>query len=271
MPEDNDLVRRIKERRWFHTIDLGNGLVTRGDSPHSEVIAQSIPELQGKTVLDIGAWDGKYSFEAESRGARRVVALDHYVWKLDWPARQAYYEACEAEGMLPDPDRIDNDFLVPDGLPGKEGFDLIHQYCRSEVEPVVDDFMTMDLTKLGTFDVVFYFGVLYHMKDPVGALQRLRRVTKGVAIVETAAVEIPGYPENSLLQFYAANELHADYGNWFAPTAAALCGMCRAAGFRRVEVTARSESFQKFHRPRLDWRRQTKEPLYGRICARAYP
>ena len=57
---------------WFHSLDLGHGIVTRGydDSP-SKLKALGIPEdLTGKTVVDIGAWDGFFSFEAERRGAK---------------------------------------------------------------------------------------------------------------------------------------------------------------------------------------------------------
>ena len=51
--------------------------------------------------------------------------------------------------------------------------------------------MTMDLRQLGTFDLVLYLGVLYlgvlyHMRDPLLALERLRQVTKTLAILETA-------------------------------------------------------------------------------------
>jgi tRNA (mo5U34)-methyltransferase len=234
--KDAELVHRIEEWTWFHTIDLGDGLVTRGNPP-SAIIEAAFPEVRGRSVLDIGAWDGKYSFQAEQRGAERVVALDHYVWRLDHVGRQRYYDECEANGTLPDPDLIDRGFLM-EGLYGRSGFDMAKEYLDSEVEPVVDDFMSMDLAGLGAFDVVLYFGVLYHMVDPVSALRRLRQVTAGVAVIETAAIHVPGYEHESLTGFFAGNELHADYGNWFAPNVTALEGMCRAAGFGRVELKA---------------------------------
>lgn len=268
-----DLITKIQQREWFHTIDLGDGLVTRGHPP-SEIIARSLPDVKGKSVLDIGAWDGKYSFEAEAAGASRVVALDHYVWRLDPPARQAYYDKCEAEGILPDPDMVDRGFLMDGALPGKEGFDLAHRYLDSKVEAVVADFMDMDLDELGRFDVVFYFGVLYHMVDPVGALKRVRKVTAGTAVIETAGVVVPGYEDSSITSFYAGNELHADYGNWFAPNAVALSGMCRAAGFRRVEIKARSpEPGGRLGPLRSRWHRGAATrtaPLTCRIVACAH-
>ena len=109
MSQDPELVREIRERQFFHNIDLGNGLHTVGDSVHTDVLTQpgAIPDVRGKSVLDIGAWDGKFSFEAERAGAARVVALDHYVWRLDGQARQAYYDQCAAEGVLPDGDLVE--------------------------------------------------------------------------------------------------------------------------------------------------------------------
>lgn len=73
---------------WFHSIDLGDGEVTSGTKSASELAAQTnalcLPlSLAGQTALDIGAWDGFFSFELERRGAKRVVALDEYAWSLD--------------------------------------------------------------------------------------------------------------------------------------------------------------------------------------------
>jgi tRNA (mo5U34)-methyltransferase len=224
-------------------MDLGGGVVTKGDSALESLLTApgSIPSVAGKSVLDIGAWDGKFSYMAERNGASRVVALDHYVWRLDGAARQRYYDECEAQGMLPDPDMIDRGFLLDGALPGKTGFDLAHTYLESKVEAVVDDFMTMDLSTLGTFDIVLYFGVLYHMVDPIGSLKRLRSLTNECAVIETAGVVVPGQPTSPLIKFCIGDELHADHGNWFAPSATALVGMCRSAGFRKVEVTADAE------------------------------
>ena len=66
---------------WWHSIDLGHGVVTKGykapETLQYELESLRLPDLRDKTVLDIGAHDGFFSFEAERHGARRVVALDH--------------------------------------------------------------------------------------------------------------------------------------------------------------------------------------------------
>jgi tRNA (mo5U34)-methyltransferase len=264
-----ELVKQIREHPWFHTMVLDDGLVTKGHCPPRPILSSSqvMPDVRNKSVLDIGAWDGKYSFLAESAGASRVVALDHYVWRLNPAARQAYYDECQSKGILPDANMIDRGFLVDDAAPGKRGFDLAHEYLGSRVEAVIDDFMLMDLDALGTFDVVFYFGVLYHMVNPLEALRRLRRVTNEVAVIETAGISVPAFSDRCLINFYPGPELSGDYGNWFAPSTAALVGMCRSAGFRRATIVGKEEE--------LPWRGRLRrvlgrQPIPRRLIAHAF-
>jgi tRNA (mo5U34)-methyltransferase len=219
---------------WYHTIDLGNGVVTKGISVQ-ETSAGVIPVVTGRSVLDIGAWDGKFSFAAEQAGASRVVALDHYAWGVDFVARGAYWAECIANGTLPDQSRDETDFWRPD-LPGQRGFNFAKAALDSKVEPVVGDFQKIDLDELGVFDVVLYLGVLYHMKEPLTCLERLRAVTKEVAVIETEAVHIQGFDREVLMQFHAGSDLRVDFGNWYVPTIEALHNLCRAAGFSSVHT-----------------------------------
>ena len=129
--------------------------------------------------------------------------------------------------------------LVPsvwriDELPGKRGFDIARTALGSGVEPVVGDFMTMDLDTLEKFDVVIYLGVLYHMRHPLLALERVRQITSGVAYIESHAIVVPGRCDWPVCEFYETDELRGDRTNWWAPTMPALVAMCRAAGFSDV-------------------------------------
>ena len=217
---------------WYHTIDLGNGVVTKGISVQ-ETSPGVIPDVTGRSVLDIGAWDGKFSFAAEQKGASRVVALDHYAWGVDFVARGAYWAECIHNGTLPDQSRDETDFWLPD-LPGRRGFEFAKAALDSKVEPVVADFQKVDLEELGRFDVVLYLGVLYHLKEPLTCLERVRAVTKEVAVIETEAVHLQGLDDQVLLQFHAGSSLRTDFGNWYVPTIEALHNLCRAAGFSSV-------------------------------------
>jgi tRNA (mo5U34)-methyltransferase len=230
-----ELRRRVAEITWHHSIDLGHGIVTPGVSNVEPLSDAELPKFEGRSVLDVGAWDGLYSFRAERAGASRVVALDHYAWGVSLPLRQAYWDRCAVAGVLPDHERDITEFWDP-SLPGRKGFELAKEALASSVDPVVGDLMNMDLAGLGTFDVVLYLGVLYHMPEPLTALRRVRAVTREVAVIETVAVRVLAQRDASLLAFYPGNELGGvDFGNWFAPTEAGLVDMCRAAGFSRVE------------------------------------
>jgi tRNA (mo5U34)-methyltransferase len=232
-----ELLAQVPNLHWYHSIDLGDGVVTPGDgAPNTELQERALPDFRGRSVLDIGAWDGLYSFLAERRGASRVVALDHYAWGVDFAARHAYWRECEARGELPDPRRDTTDFYHPDELPGRKAFDLARRILGSKVEPVVADFMQLDPEETGPFDIVLFLGVLYHLREPLSALEKVRSLTGEVAVIESEAVRIAGFEDSGLLEFYAGDEWMSDHTNWFAPTEAALTGMCRAAGFRSVET-----------------------------------
>jgi tRNA (mo5U34)-methyltransferase len=261
MPRSEELQAQADDILWFHTIDLGDGVVTRGAS-ELQMPASQFPSFEGKSVLDIGAWDGGYSFMAERGGAQRVVALDHYAWGVDIEARGDYWNQCAADGTLPDQSRDLTDFWRPD-LPGRRGFEFAAAALDSKVETVVTDFATTDLAELGVFDVVLYLGVLYHMKEPLTCLERVRAVTGEVAVIETLALHLQGLEDQKLLQFYAGGEVNQDFGNWYAPTMSALHALCLAAGFSSVRTiqgppagpTPKPPSFQD----RLGRRLQTTE------------
>jgi tRNA (mo5U34)-methyltransferase len=234
MLDPHALRRRADATTWFHSIDLGAGVVTRGSST-TQMPDELFPAVAGRSVLDIGAWDGYYSFMAERRGAREVVALDHYVWGVDFGARDAYWNECFATGTLPDQARDLTDFWRPD-LPGRRGIELAVEALDSLVQPRLADFATTDIDALGIFDVVLYLGVLYHMKEPLTCLERVRAVTNEVAVIETQALHVQGLEHERVLQFYAGGEVNNDFGNWYVPTESALHSLCRAAGFSSVET-----------------------------------
>jgi tRNA (mo5U34)-methyltransferase len=234
MQSSEELQARTDELMWFHTIDLGNGVKTKGIGVQSTG-AEILPDVKGKTVLDIGAWDGKFSFLAEKGGASAVTALDHYAWGVDFVARGAYWSECIAKGVFPDQSRDETDFWRPE-LPGRRGFEFAKATLNSAVEPLVTDFATTDLDALGQFDVVLYLGVLYHMKEPLTCLERVRSITKEVAVIETEAVHINGLDHEALMQFHAGSSLQTDFGNWYVPTIEALHQMCKVAGFSDVRT-----------------------------------
>ena len=243
MWERNKLKALAEEEVWFHSIDLGNGLYTKGqkskEALKKELATIDLPDLKNKTVLDIGTYDGFYAFECERRGAKRVVALDKIVWEYKAMFSDLYYENIKLNGTVPEPP-YKTELLrwehQPDEMPGKKRFDLAHKALNSKVETVVRDIMHTGPEHIGTFDIVLFLGVLYHLTDPFGALIRVATLTNERAIIETEAIFVPGFEQLALCEFFESDELNQDYSNWWAPNTQCLISFCRAAGFRDVEI-----------------------------------
>jgi len=191
---------------WYHRIQLENYL-TPGIASN-RLLGPGMPfaevDFRGKSVVDIGAWDGLYSFAAESLGAASVLATDSYVW--DHP------------------------------LYGSTGFDLVHKAIGSTVEKKPIDITDIHGLLPTKYDIVLFFGVVYHLRDPLRALTELRKITKDTILVESACMYPPLSQEYHSAVFIEKGEFFNDASNWWIPDIECLCGMMRTAGFSGVEV-----------------------------------
>ena len=120
---------------------------------------------------------------------------------------------------------------------GKRGFELAREALGSSVED--REVEVMDLapdTVGGTYDLVLFLGVLYHLRHPLLALERVASVTREMLILETE-IDV-GLARRPAMAFYPGNELHNDPTNWWGPNTAAVVSMVKTAGFERVEVVS---------------------------------
>ncbi len=189
---------------WWHSIDLGDGQFTPGVHKIEELRDNyarfGLPEdLAGKRVLDIGCWDGFYSFEAERHGAE-VVAAD--VW------------------------RPETFFAARNALKSKVEFHEMSVYELSR-------------DRLGSFDIVLFLGVLYHLRHPLLALERVCELTQDMAVIETHAIDNIFDTALPVMEFYEIDALAGQYDNWWGPNCECVTQMTRAAGFPRTEVIRR--------------------------------
>jgi tRNA (mo5U34)-methyltransferase len=184
----------------YHSLELPGGCVVPGVVPLErlrERLDHYLPlrDLRGKRVLDIGAASGWNSFELEKRGAS-VVALDCI----------AYPEFHYAKRAL-----------------------------DSKVELVVLDVDEISRERLGSFDYVLCFGVLYHLRHPLLALEKICSITREMAFIESYVIDPDASFPGCVMEFYETNELGGQIDNWWGPTAACLAALCRSAGFGTVE------------------------------------
>jgi tRNA (mo5U34)-methyltransferase len=166
------------------------------------------------------------------------VALDHYAWSIDFAKASAYTTNQRVSGQPIRAFHTLQEVWDPARLPGKRGFDLAYRLRDSHAEVIVDDFMTMDLAPLGSFDVVLFLGVIYHLEEPLRALRRLRQVTRGVAVIESEAVSLLVRGSPPLWQFVGGAQLNNDPSIFWVPTAEGLRAMCLAAGFSAGEIVS---------------------------------
>jgi tRNA (mo5U34)-methyltransferase len=164
----DDLAATVERMSWYHTLELPGGIVTKGYYDHRPLVPHyGIPDdLAGKRVLDIGSWDGFWSFEFERRGADvTAVDLDHLT-QTDLPPqiRQAVLSA-----------GLERQF--------GGGFEVARRALGSKVNRIVGSVYDLDPEKLGTFDLVHFADVALHLERPLDAFRRIRSVTAGQAMI----------------------------------------------------------------------------------------
>ena len=164
-----EIQHRVSQFEWYHSIDLGGGVVTPGIFNHEPLLPlYGIPEsLRGKTVLDIGPGHGFFAFEFERRGAEKVVTAELPSW-VDHDASPAL--AAVAASIREAGEAYH-----------REAFGFAIDALGSRVERRFCNEYDLTPERVGVFDFVFCGSVLQHLSDPLRALWAIRRVCRDVA------------------------------------------------------------------------------------------
>ena len=197
-----------KHTGWYHCMELAPGIITPGvnDSNANLRILDHLglpADCSGMRVLDIGTADGFMAFEVEKRGADEVVGLDYR-------------------------------------KPTSTGFAIASTILGSQVRHVVENVYELDPEKYGLFDMVLFLGVLYHLRNPLLAFDRIRSIMKPGALVfvetqlldnsvplsdgstkplETISKELT---DTAIWQFYSKGRLNDDLTNKWVPNMTGL-------------------------------------------------
>lgn len=218
-----DRRERVERQDWYHTIDLGDGLVTPGWFDTRPTVAKvPLPaSLAGKRCLDVGTWDGFWAFELEKRGADSVTAIDvRDQDRWDWPPvmrmqpRNSGKEILEA---FKDEDR---------------GFEIARELLGSKVERRDVSMYELDPDEHGMFDFIFLGSLLLHLRDPVAALAAMRSVCGGEAVI---AETIDLWPSLTRPRTPTARIEGIERPWWWQPNRACLHTMIESAGFEILE------------------------------------
>lgn len=220
-----EIRKKVESKRWYHSYEIVPGIITPGQcrwSASNRLRQLNVPErLDGKTVLDIGAWDGILAFELEKRGAT-VYAAD-----------------------IQDPDRT--------------AFNTAKEILKSNV--IYSRTSIYDLTKQFSsqqFDYVFMFGVFYHLKNPICGFEQCAYICKSNGQVLFEGEVLLNYIEafdgcrskefdvqklaktqQALAVFYPGKYKKAN--NWVVPNIACLKLWLNAAGLTMQKYVIEQE------------------------------
>lgn len=182
MTDDEVRARIATVPKWYHPIEVRPGIVTPGPN-QAPLVLESLDlpaDCRGLRVLDLGTRDGFFAFEMERRGAD-VVAID-YVPKTD------------------------------------SGFGVASELLGSRVTYLHRNLYELTAAEVGTFDIVLFLGLLYHLPDPLGALRVVRNLTRERMCLETLVLDFGGeHDELPLMRFFAGASWAGDPTNYWGP------------------------------------------------------
>ena len=191
---------------WYHRIELAPGVITPGTCDSKSMLKKlndlGLPQnANGLRVLDIGCRDGFFAFEMERRGA-------------------------EVTGI---------DYAAPDIT----GFSVAAEILNSKVNYLVENVYDLSPEIHGTFDVVLFLGVLYHLRNPIQGFDAIRGVLKegGLLFVETQLSTDPAvtYSQSPVWEFFLGDEHNNDDSNKWAPNLAGLTASMTECQFDVLE------------------------------------
>jgi len=192
---------------WWHTIELPNGEVTPGRVDYRGQAGDCFllpKDLTDKRVLDFGTYDGYWAIEAKKRGAKFVIASDRW----DPPLETAQYAL--------------------------KAYD-IRYICSGDLDfPIAQ-------VGCGDFDIVLFYGIVYHLKNPVMGLWNAARMCKpgGLVIIESAVNQgkMEGMTNDVPLLWLIDEVHHDDPSNYVMPNGAGLLQLCRMAGLNPIQTS----------------------------------
>ena len=187
-----------KKINFWHKVKLNNGEYTPGmidiANQRNNYLFDEV-SFENKSVLDVGCWDGYFSFESEKKGAKEVVSLDNP--KFRWG--------------------------------GMDGYNFLHGHYKSNAKFVEGDVRNLeDSLKGKKFNVVICYGVLYHLSDPLVALINLFKTTNEYLIIEGIFSE----SEEKKLDLIECRKLGGDPSNIYIISMGYMKYVCGLYGFK---------------------------------------
>jgi len=158
-----DIEKILSEHDFkYQRVNLPFGLHTPGQDRSGTLEVIFPPSLRGKSVLDVGSAIGYFCFEAEKRGASRVLGIE--------PNIERFNQA-----------------------------NILKEILSSNVEFINQDVVEYRFNE--QFDYVLILNVIHHLKDPISVMRCLARITLEKMIIEFPTFSDPKYRKHTSLRF----------------------------------------------------------------------
>jgi tRNA (mo5U34)-methyltransferase len=257
---------------WYHTVDLGDGLVTPGLYDFRETVeCFGFPSgMKGMTVLDVGSATGFFSFEFERRGAR-VISVDlPSLEELDrFPGQTTEQLIGKLERMilpaLPraklQPERpittAEMYFRLLDGP-----YRFCHARLKSKAERCFSTVYDLSAEKLGVaaFDLIFLGDILLHTFYPWKALAAVAPLCKPGGLLVLSQVMPEDLGAQPAMLYVGGDDPQGDDISWWWPNQACFEKLLKKMGFKTVVEAGRNRGVLRttaypFDRPVLHARK----------------
>ena len=207
--EPAEALPKLGINSWHHSFELSDGTLVRGAKTlgvlKAEFDAVFAPlALDGQSVLDVGAWNGAFSFEAKRLGAARVLATDMYTW-----AHPSFHGFEKFLYVLKDK-KLDIEYKLLD---------------THHIKPDIVDY----------YDIVLFLGVFYHLEDPISVISNVAELATSWLVVETH-LDLDEVPDPAM-RYYPGAELADDPTNWWGPNQRCVEALLKTAGFTEIHFT----------------------------------
>lgn len=200
---------------WYHEILLPDGTVTPGWTALRQIWDQIRQvriglDYAGQGVLDIGSRDGMWAFEAERKGASRVVATD--IGDTKYYEHILWLRGVLQSKILPYYN-ISTEFM-------SEGLEWFFKW-----EPQ-------------RFDIIQHLGVLYHLRNPLLSLSECRKCIRkgGKLLLETATCN----SDKLVARFNSDSGIYDDKETYWAFSLSTLVDALSLCGFEFDRYNVRS-------------------------------
>jgi len=237
---------------WYHTVDLGDGIITPGIYDYRSAIHQfPFPQdMSGLSLLEVGSATGFFAFEAERRGAQVTSVELPSLHSLDrFPGQTQALTLRKLVHMRSGGADAPTDPLIALGsaqtyfyhLDGP--FQFCYRRLNSKLSRVYSSIYDLDKTDIAasSFDYVLLGDVLLHLINPMQALAVAAKYARKYLIISQQLSTIPS--DKPLIEYVGGSDPEKDDISWLHPNFHFFDQFCRKLGFAHVEEVGRNQGY----------------------------